>query len=54
MGVDLYGKGDYIGMYTGDYLLLSDGVINHNQVYYDAEETIKFNKAILDIKKQIR
>ena len=54
IGIQLFNKGDYIGMFTGDYLLLSNGFVKGNQVYYDAEEAVSLTKAIQDIKKQVR
>ena len=53
-GVILYDRGDYIGMFSGEYLLLSGGFIISNQVYYDAEEAIDHPRAMKDIKKRIR
>lgn len=53
-GVILYEKGDYIGMFSGEYLLLSDGFIMSNQVYYDAEEAMDDPMVMKDIRKRIR
>ena len=44
--MQLYEIGDYIGMFAGDYLLLSEGVVRGNQVSYDAEESVNIIEAI--------
>jgi len=53
-GVGIYKKGDYIGIFSGDYLLLSNGVISGNQVYYDAEEAVNHPRTIRNMKKRVR
>ena len=50
-GIVFYNKGDYIGMFTGDYLLLSEGFAKGHQVFYDAEEAVDHPKVVKEIKK---
>lgn len=38
-------------MYSGEYLLLSNGRVYNNQVYYDAEESMDNPRSIKNIEK---